>query len=329
MSFNWNPEENNDETFTDRTVDLDENGEWADVNSPEPIITTPAPFQNIGKQMKAPVPQQPVEQSVIEEQEAEEQVEEDYTSVLSDARLRLEQGRLYEMLMNNNLFQDLDVDPKAVKNVEREVKNFAKERMEIMLGMRQEKSKESLVQVVASPFNDLEMEALRALASAATKGATKAPEAQVFSAGPAAPPKRGSLTPIGGKGASQTRPVQAPKPQARKLPAAPNSAIQRRRNEDIEQILAEEGVTREELEATFPADYKPIEKPLAALTEQEKIDRAKQTAERIKTKVAVKSTKAAPMPTQDQINQMNTMKGQAAEANPNMMALMTLLNSKK
>ena len=64
-------------------------------------------------------------------------------NVLSDARLRLEQGRLYEMVMNSDLFEGSDCDPKAIKNVEKEIRNFAKERMEIMLGMRQETSEEA------------------------------------------------------------------------------------------------------------------------------------------------------------------------------------------
>ena len=64
--------------------------------------------------------------------------EEDFTAVFNDANLRIEQGRLYQMIMNHDIFEGMDADERAVQNVQKEIRKFARERMEIMLGMRQE-----------------------------------------------------------------------------------------------------------------------------------------------------------------------------------------------
>lgn len=67
----------------------------------------------------------------------------DDSTILSNARLRLEQGRLYEMLMKHSFFGEIDADPRAVQNIESEMRSFIKERMEIMLGMRTESSRDT------------------------------------------------------------------------------------------------------------------------------------------------------------------------------------------
>src|ERR1035437_9642895 len=84
-----------------------------------------------------------------------EEEDEDMSSVLSDANLRLEQGRLYQMIMNHDMFGETDADPKAIRNVQREMRKFARDRMETMLGMRQEEA--VLRTIVSSPFNDMEV----------------------------------------------------------------------------------------------------------------------------------------------------------------------------
>jgi hypothetical protein len=181
-----------------------------------------------------------------------------------------------------------------VKTVERKVKNFAKEQMEIMLGMRPDpKSAPAIEGFISSPFNDLEVEVLKAMASTFSKGATQTPEAQTFSGTPVVP-KKSSLTPIG--------PRKDPTKQQRPLPKSPATPVQRKLSATEEQILAEEGVTREELLAVFPDGYKPIGKPLEQLSETERIARMKETARRIKGQV--KSQSAIPMPDQEQVNAM-------------------------
>lgn len=331
-NFDWNQDDSDDDNFADRPQER-VNGQWQDVETSLPA-TPPRPLTPRPASRPTPPTQEEVqemqdEDSVDQEESSEE---EDYSTVLSDAKLRLAQGSLYELLMNNALFGEVDVDPKAVRNVEKEIKNFAKERMEIMLGMRQERSTHvaEFDPKMANPFNDLEVQALKALASAATKGATQAPEAQTFTAGASAL-KKNTLTPIGSSKQKTSAPVRAQtaaKP-AQKLPTkAPNSVRRQRSNVDVDQILAEEGVSREELEATFPETYKPIDKGLDKLTEQEILNRNKEASQRL-NKQPVKSASAIPMPDLAQQEMIYTQRAQAAASHPQMANLMTLLTAKK
>ena len=328
-NFSWDPQQNDDEAFGDRPVEMGDNGQWQDVQTvappPQPAQARPAQPKPDPRKTAAQIEEERRPKNVEPEIEPDEQEDDDFSAVLSDAKLRLAMGTLWEMLMNNNLFQDLDVDPKAVKTVERKVKNFAKEQMEIMLGMRQDPKNAPAVEgFISSPFNDLEVEVLRAMASTFSKGATQAPEAQTFS-GPQAPPRKSSLTPIGPRTGLTTKPAQ------RALPKTPTAPIQRKRSAAEEQILAEEGVTREELEAVFPDGYTPIQKPLDQLTEAERAARMKETAKRIKGQV--KSQSAIPMPDQEQVNAMVLNRVQQdinqAAANPVASKLMNYVLNKK
>lgn len=95
--------------------------------------------------------------------------------VMESAKIRLAQGRLYEMLLKHELFDDsLGEDPRAIKKVQAEVRAFVTERLEIMLGMRQTASKNSQPQIqsvtVQLPFNEVEIDALKAIANKLSKG---------------------------------------------------------------------------------------------------------------------------------------------------------------
>jgi hypothetical protein len=94
-------------------------------------------------------------------------------SVVDNARIRLEQGRLYEMLIKHNLFDGVDAMPQAVAKVQSEIKEFIIERLEILLGMRSEKQKEVHQIIKESQFNELEVQALKMIASKVTKGASE------------------------------------------------------------------------------------------------------------------------------------------------------------
>jgi hypothetical protein len=120
--------------------------------------------------------------------------ENDTLELMSDANLRLEQGRLYQMVLANDIFGQTDADPKAIRNVQREIRKFVRDRMEIMLGIKQEQALQT--PIVSSPFNDLEVSALKMLASKLTGGKTEesvqsAPMIQ-------AQPKKDGITAISG-----------------------------------------------------------------------------------------------------------------------------------
>lgn len=259
-------------------------------------------------QQQAPAPE-PVQEYIQDEDD------EDFSTVLSDARLRLEQGRLYEMVMNNDLFEGTDADPVAVKHVQKQIRNFAKERMEIMLGMRQEASQET---IVSSPFNPLEVEVIKAMARTFSKGATDTPEANAEA--PVA--TRQGLKPIALK-TTQKQTAQM-KPAAKPLQQKATQPVVRKKNDAlVDQILAEEGVTKEELDTVFDPSYKPLTKPPGQLSADEIKERNKRTT----AGKQVKSESALPMPTPAQEEMLYTQRAQTAAAHPQMQTILNLLNN--
>jgi len=145
-----------------------------------------------------------------------EEEEENTAELMADANLRLEQGRLYQMVLQGNIFADTNADARAIRNVQREIHKFVRERMEVMLGIRQEKEQET---VVSSPFNDLEVVALKMLADKVTKGATSAPQAQQIPMIPEKPKKDG-ITSISGSLRPNPSPlVKKETPKVNKVPA--------------------------------------------------------------------------------------------------------------
>lgn len=303
-----------EEEFSDRPEEIegkyDSNGQWQGDSAPPAEVKTLKPAAPVA----APVQQEEVVEE--ETQEPENEDGEDFTTVLSDARLRLEQGKLYEMIMNHDLFQGVEVDPKAVKFVQKQIRNFAKEQMEIMLGMRQAASEQpAAFPMEAFPFNALEVDILKMLASTATKGATA--EAEPYT-GPQAPAPRQAINPIG-KGQT-TKP--APKKPLATKPAAPVKRATPRTNAEIQRILDEEGVTLDEINQVFDPNRQFLQKSdLKNLSAKEMEEKNRQ----IRNKRAV-STQAMPMPSQEQIDQFYTQKAQQADANPQMQMILAALD---
>lgn len=94
--------------------------------------------------------------------------------VMESATVRLAKGRLYEMLLKHDIFDDtLGEDPRAIRQVQDEVRAFVTERLEIMLGMKTKAVRKEIVPEVSIefPFDDLEIAALKALADNLNKGA--------------------------------------------------------------------------------------------------------------------------------------------------------------
>lgn len=275
-----------------------------------------------------PAPQPTIIQEYEENPELDTSLEEDdFGDAVTDARFRLELGRLYEMLLNHDIFAGAEADEKAVKAVTKQIRNFAKEQMEIMLGMRQEVAKVEPLAAADFPFNDLEVQILKALASTASKGATAAPEVQVFSGAQAAvAPRKTGLNPISVKPTQKPVAKPAPKPLAQK-PAAPVTRKQERTEAQIEQILAEEGITREEYERQYNPNYKPLTKPLSNMSEAEIKEWRRQDA--LKTNKQVKNPTALPMPTPEQEEMLHTQRAQAAASHPQMQSIMSLLLTAK
>jgi hypothetical protein len=172
--------------------------------------------------------------------------DEEEINTVNEAHVRLEQGRLYNMLINHNLFEGVDADPTAIANVQKQLKDFILEKLEEMLGMRAKKAETQQV-VVQSDFNELEIQVLKRVASKMSKGMTEntpapAPQTSELNTVKKEQPKKG-LNTLGGqkKQVKKTKPVQKQpvkqkrkaKPKQQPKPKKANSDIQKSDNEEI------------------------------------------------------------------------------------------------
>lgn len=96
--------------------------------------------------------------------------DEEEIDTVNEAHVRLEQGRLYNMLINHNLFEGVDADPTAIANVQKQLKDFILEKLEEMLGMRAKKEAQPVT--IQSDFSKLEIQVLKKVASKMSKGMT-------------------------------------------------------------------------------------------------------------------------------------------------------------
>jgi hypothetical protein len=94
------------------------------------------------------------------------------TDIMQSAMVQLEQAKLYDMFLKHNLFEGVKANTVALKKVERELKEFILERMQILLGMKSEKQANTAPQSfrVELPFNEIEIDCLKDLAFKVTKG---------------------------------------------------------------------------------------------------------------------------------------------------------------
>jgi len=115
-----------------------------------------------------------IDESVIEEiqEEAAFDLEEEDVSSVYNVRVRLEQARLYEMLINHNLFDGVEASDQAINNVQKELKDYIITRLELLMGIRQPKAEVREEIIVEQPFNDVEVDFLKALSYKGTNGAS-------------------------------------------------------------------------------------------------------------------------------------------------------------
>lgn len=100
------------------------------------------------------------------------------SNVVTDAMIRLEQARLYDLLIKHDMFRGVQAHPQALANVQNELKTYIVQRLEFLLGIKQEQ-KNVVTQdlVVESPFNKVETMFLKMLAKKGTGGESENAEA--------------------------------------------------------------------------------------------------------------------------------------------------------
>lgn len=279
MTEFWNDpnDPNNDEEFRDIPDEVTEGSQAFPAALPRPTQSAPT-VQVVGQDESF---DEEIEEFVNETEP--EDSEEDYSNVLDDARLRLEQGRLYEMVMKHDMFGGLEADPKAVAIVQKQIIKFAKEQMEIMLGMRQPKQQTEFSGPF--PFNDLEIKALKMMCSAATGGKSSEPGANQLAQ------KLNSI----GNSRPQSSQTMASVQSKKSLPSTPNQPLQRKKKADTgTDFLLAKGMSKKDV------GYKPLKKDPATMTPDELIERNKEAALRQERSKAAKPSNALPQPSVEQ-----------------------------
>ena len=93
------------------------------------------------------------------------------SNIVTDAMIRLEQARLYDLLIKHDMFKGIQAHPQALANVQNELKTYIVQRLEILLGIKQEQKNVATQDlVVESPFNKVETMFLKMLAKKGTGG---------------------------------------------------------------------------------------------------------------------------------------------------------------
>jgi hypothetical protein len=118
-------------------------------------------------------PLMPVQQEIAKQiqEDSSFELEEEDVSVIHNARLRLEQAKIYEALINSDLFSNMDVSQAAIDTVSAEIKNYVMERLEILLGMKAPKPID--IPGIELPIGQEEWNFLVQLAKKGVSGANK------------------------------------------------------------------------------------------------------------------------------------------------------------
>ena len=164
--------------------------------------------ESIEAEQSEPVVYEPedIDDEVLEEivEESAFDLDEHQAATVYNARVRLEQANLYEMLINHNLFDGVDASEQAVSNVQNELKYFIVGRLELLLGIRQPKSR-----VVESQFGEDEVDFIKALAAKGLAMQGRQPSAPA--------PKPVSTVKSGLKPLTQKKKVAVSKPAQRSV----------------------------------------------------------------------------------------------------------------
>lgn len=221
---------------------------------------------------------------IQEEQPAFEEDEEDISLVMSDANLRLEMGRLYQMLLKHDLFGETDADPRAIRNVQREIRKLVVDKMELMLGIRQKQPESA--PIVSSPFNSMEVTVLKMLASRMSKGATEETE-KTDSVSPPQQKKDG-ITAVSGTLRQNSVPTMVP---------VTNRPVVKQQKPVQKQSVTKSALAKEE---SF------LKKPISEMTAQELAAHDKAAADRAARQYAALPTNLVPHPTPAQLEMLYT-----------------------
>jgi len=262
--------------------------------------------------------------ALVEESAFDLDVEE--SKIVYNARIRLEQAKLYELLINHNLFDGVEADPRAIEVVQNELKHYVVKRLQILMGMRQPKPRQIVEHVGESPFNDTEVEFLKALAWKGTRGRS-ASETQEST--PASVKPQG-LKPIANKTAQPAR-LKKPAQQSRPEPLPQKSSRKPKRTSEVAkpkpEKISTKNKTAEEI-ALEEIKQSAGKKPFHKMSQKEKAEEIRRVNEK-----HAKNTKrpdgALPIPDANTLEmQYMTQQANRASSSKGLDAIMNIVAQK-
>jgi hypothetical protein len=251
---------------------------------------------------------------------AEEELMQKSNAVLDTALIRLEQGKLYKLIMqtiDDGMFGEVDCDERSIKNVEREMKAFIMSRLEVLLGIRKK------VKKVAKPerkperprkedFDDMEKAVLKKVVSSAIKKSG----IKMVSEKPAQQPAKVMERPSSPK-------AEAPKPAPKKQ-ASPRPQQQKPQERSQQQKPQQQKPQQQKPQQQKPQQEKPQRKVTPKsrakktsrpekgegkksskhpyqMSSKELIERNKRIGLKSSARLPEGATGAVPMPTSDEM----------------------------
>jgi len=222
---------------------------------------------------------------------ADEDLEND-EELMNDVSLRLEQGRLYQMILNQDLFQNIDAPPKAIANVQREIRAHVKSRLAVLLGITPEVRTQTVRH--ESQFTDMEVDLLRAMAFKFSGGATKKNKEPIE--------REQVLAPVVSQRPQSLSPVAGPKPAQR-------IAVPKKENRPVKAPAASGGhiKTKHEQIKDLEAELEGTAKPAHLMSSSEREARNIKISQLERLKKPPAGPNAIPQPSQEQANMAYTM----------------------
>lgn len=264
--------------------------------------------QKVAAQVQAPQSYQETYQELPEEiQEwaedqdfvefSDEDLEND-EELINDVSLRLEQGRLYQLILNHDLFKDIKAPPKAIANVQREIRQHVKSRLAILLGLKPD------TQVVPKrqdfPFSDMEINLLKTLLVKLSNGAT-----EKYKEVPVEVKKENTLTSITEKKPQVISPLTGPKStQKIAVPSQPKHQKAAEQKAPVKAPVKTGLKTRQQQIKELEAQLEATSKPFVEMSPQEVSARNVAITKLEMLKKTPTPAYALPTPSLEQSNQV-------------------------
>jgi hypothetical protein len=231
-------------------------------------------------------------------QQSEEYLDDSDKVIVSEARVRLEQARLYEMLVDHDFFQGVTANPDAIKNVTQELKIFIVERLEVLLGIKEDSLRKSKAKSgsLQGDFTDMEIGFLKMLAKKGTEKHMTPKEPERTAPRPLAQPVK--------QAPQQLAPVKrAPDPVREQRPQPkPQPTPQKRVPVKTSQKTVAQEPSKKSIVDLAKEDLRNMKNRKSAreMTEEELLEEHKKMSDRYK-KPKVQPSNALPQPDAGQL----------------------------